>query len=135
MGAIGELSDEQKGGAPTRSNDPFSKLVPPIIVGPAAKISNANGSLTDTNRNVSRYFSLLQIDDVVINRISPRQEEGDAINIHLTLANDANVLDDVNARVQNLHGVCNMHRTPSAMPPFRSLPRRLLNRLWGEYGK
>jgi len=75
------------------------------------KISNANGSLTDINRNVSHSFSLfLQIDDVVINRISPRQEE-DVINIHLTSANDANVLD-VNARVQNLHGVCTVHRTP-----------------------
>jgi len=79
MGAIGESSDEQKGGAPIRSNDPFSKLVPPIIVGLVAKISNANDSLTDTNRNVSRSrsFSLFQIGDVVINRISSRQEEGE----------------------------------------------------------
>jgi len=67
QGAIGESGGEQKGGAF------FEAAVPDNGLGRAAKISNANGSLTDSWRTPRGVLSA-QIGDEAINRISPRDE-------------------------------------------------------------
>jgi len=118
-GAIGESGGEQKGGAGSRERLFSETGVPDNGLGRAAKISNANGSLTDSWRTPRGVLSA-QIGDEAINRISPRDEGAPArfSRRRHKYSSDA-ATPTFHARACGIYTVTAMY----AMPPRRGLER------------